>query len=288
MSGSASSAVNELGGSEKLRAEIAGIVGSRHEAAWIVEDALAGAQPAPIDAARDMARRRAAGEPLQHILGHWSFRTLDVIVDDRALVPRPETEMVAGVAIDEARRLTMAARPAVPLVIADLGTGSGVIACSLAAELGDSVTIHATDVSPDALALARENVRRNLEGSDRHRVRLGIGSWFDGLPAELAGAVALIVSNPPYLSASEWPLLPPVVRDHDPYGALVAGPDGTEAIFHLLDESARWLTPAGAIVLEIAPHQAHASLERACSLAFSASEVLDDLAGRPRVLVARR
>ncbi|MHB8244672.1 MAG: peptide chain release factor N(5)-glutamine methyltransferase [Acidimicrobiales bacterium] len=280
-----------------LLTELASAVGSEREARWILEEAhsrsLQSLQPLPGEPAGAerlalaMASRRAAGEPLQHVLGHWSFRHLEVKVDGRALVPRPETEIVAGIAIDETRRLLDEGRPSA--TIADLGTGTGVIACSLASELpaGRSLAIYATDASAEALTLAQENAA-TLDAASRDRLRFRLGSWFDALPREIAGRIDLIVSNPPYLAASEWEDLADVVRDYDPHGALVSGPTGMEAIEHLVEGAPAWLATHGILLLEIAPHESSASLELVAQAGFSDYEVRPDLAGRARVLVARR
>jgi release factor glutamine methyltransferase len=114
------------------------------------------------------------------------------------------------------------------------------------------------------------------------------GSWFDALPPDLAGQVRLVVSNPPYVSASEWEQLDPVVRDFEPFGALVPGPTGLEAIEVLLDGARRWLAPGGSLVVELAPGQAAHVSNRATELGYVDPEVLHDLAGRRRMLVTRR
>jgi release factor glutamine methyltransferase len=239
-----------------------------------------------------MVDRRIAGEPLQYVLGAWSFRGLDLMVDRRVLIPRPETEVVVEVALDEAVRLGLrrASRrrlalvePEPAAVVVDLGTGSGAIAIALEAELPD-VEVWATDVSDDALAVARAN----LAGCASSRVRLAAGSWFDALAPALRGELALVVSNPPYIAESEVGALPSVVADHEPRGALVSGPTGLEAIEHLLDESPAWLAERGAFVCEIAPHQQSAAVDRACAGGFAEAFVVDDLTGRARVLVARK
>lgn len=225
-----------------------------------------------------MAERRAAGEPLQYVLGHWSFRTLDLMVDRRVLIPRPETEVVVEVALAEVRRLGRAAP-----VCVDLGTGSGAIALSLAAEL-PGADVWATDASADAVAVARAN----LAGIGRpgRRVRIDEGSWFTPLPAALRGHVDLVVSNPPYIADGED--LPDEVVRWEPAGALFAGPAGTEAVAAILAEAPRWLAPDGVVVLEIAPHQAAAAATLAAGAGFTGVRVEPDLAGRDRALVARR
>lgn len=227
-----------------------------------------------------MVDRRSTGEPLQYVVGAWGFRGLDLFVDRRVLIPRPETEIVVEVAIREARRLELA--PSEPLVAVDLGTGSGAIALSLAVELGAEVW--ATDESADALAVARANVA-GTGGQAATRVRLVAGDWFGALPEELAGRVRLVVSNPPYVGAGED--LPPVVRDWEPEGALVAGPTGLEDIEAILADAPHWLARPGAVVIEMAPHQAEAAIVLAVRSGFDEVEVRPDLTGRPRALVAR-
>ena len=222
-----------------------------------------------------MLERRIGGEPLQYVLGSWGFRSLDVHVDRRVLIPRPETEVVVERALEVIDAL--GAR-----TIVDLGTGSGVIALSIAMER-TGVEVWATDVSSDALDVTRANLAGI--GRPAARVRVVQGEWFDALPAELSGAVDLIVSNPPYVAESDD--LPPEVSEWEPRDALISGPSGLESIEHILREAPGWLTPRGVVVLEIGETQGDRA--RALTRAnFSSSEVHSDLAGRPRVLVARR
>jgi release factor glutamine methyltransferase len=238
--------------------------------------------PAPrrgVAAVDAMVARRAAGEPLQYVLGRWGFRALDLLVDRRVLIPRPETEVVAELAIDELRRLGGGDRP---VAAADLGTGSGALALSLAAEVL-TAQVWGTDRSADALAVARAN----LAGLGRpgSRVRLAAGDWFAALPAELRGHLDLVVSNPPYVGEDE--ALPPEVVDWEPREALVAGPAGDEALLRILAEAPSWLARPGTVVLELAP--THAAPVAAAATAAGAAEVRvrPDLTGRERVLVAR-
>lgn len=229
----------------------------------------------------DMVERRAAGEPLQYVLGRWGFRTLDLLVDRRVLIPRPETEQVVQHALDEMRRLGKSH----PVAI-DLGTGSGAIAISLAVE-GRAAEVWATDRSPEALAVARAN----LTGAGTlvaNRVQIVEGSWYSPLPASLRGRVDLIVSNPPYIAESEVPDLPADVASWEPVGALVSGPTGMEDIEAVLAGAMSWLAADGVVVIEIAPHQADAATEAALGAGFATAEARPDLSGRPRALVARR
>lgn len=225
-----------------------------------------------------MVERRRRGEPLQYVLGVWSFRRLELVVDRRVLIPRPETEMVVEVALGELARLD-AARP----LVADLGTGSGAIAISMALEV-PAARVWGTDRSEQALAVARANLA-GMGGRVAPRVRLAAGDWFGALPRELRGRFDLIVSNPPYVGAEE--VLPPEVADWEPAGALVAGPTGLEAMAAILDGARAWLRRPGAVVIEIAPHQANRAVELADSAGFAEVDVHSDLAGRPRALVGR-
>jgi release factor glutamine methyltransferase len=227
----------------------------------------------------EMVERRRRGEPLQYVIGQWGFRTLDLHVDARVLIPRPETEVVAGLAIAEVEARAGSGRE---VVVADMGTGSGAIALSLAVEC-PRTRVYATDRSGKALAVARAN----LTGLGRAATRVSLheGSWFDALPPTLRSSLDVVVSNPPYIADDE--ALPSVVADWEPPDALRAGPNGTEDIESLLDEAPRWLRPDGVLVIELAPHQAAAMAERARALGYD-TVVSDDLTGRPRALVARR
>jgi len=250
--------------------------------------------PAPMRGTRElreMVRRRVAGEPLQYVLGGWGFRGLDLLVDPRVLIPRPETEFVVEVALEEATRAGLRrARRRLALVdsgptvvAADIGTGSGAIAIALAAELPDA-EVWASDVSEDALAVARANVA----GCAATRVRVADpGSWFDPLPGVLRGRLSLVVSNPPYVAEHELADLPDEVAAHEPYRALVSGPSGTEAIETLLERAPEWLAAGAAFVCEIAPRQAETMSAHARAIGYAEVRVRDDLTGRPRVLVAR-
>jgi release factor glutamine methyltransferase len=281
----------------------AGIGPAETEARFIVERAsgydagewleIADAAPAARSEQelRDMVRRRVAGEPLQYVLGGWEFRGLDLFVDHRVLIPRPETEYVVEVALGEAerqglrrsRRAVALVEPQAPAAVADIGTGSGAIALALEAELAD-VEVWATDVSEDALAVARANVA----GCAATRVRIAAaGEWFEPLPERLRGSLRLIVSNPPYVAEHEVAELPEVVAAHEPRGALVSGPSGTEAIESLLEGALQWLAPGASFVCEIAPHQANTMIDRARALGYHEVMVRNDLTGRARVLVAR-
>ncbi|MEJ7583873.1 MAG: peptide chain release factor N(5)-glutamine methyltransferase [Acidimicrobiales bacterium] len=227
-----------------------------------------------------MLARRLQGEPLQYVLGRWGFRGLDLVVDRRALIPRPETEQVVDHALAHLDRL-----PNGPdRVVVDLGTGSGAIALSIAAERAD-VTVWGTDRSAEALAVARANLT-GLGARAATRVRLAEGDWYRALPEELAGTVDLVVANPPYVADGED--LPPIVADWEPIEALVAGPTGLEATATIVAGAPSWLAPHGALVMEIGATQKPAAVTLAHRAGFTDVEVRPDLAGHDRALVARR
>jgi release factor glutamine methyltransferase len=275
----------------QLLASVEARLGSLPDARWVVERAsgwdtadllLHGHEMAPgraVAHADAMVARRERGEPLQYVLGRWSFRQLELLVDRRVLIPRPETEGVAGVAVAEAE----ASGRDRPLVV-DLGTGSGAIALTVAAEHRTS-EVWATDVSTDALAVARANLS-GLGTTAATRVRLAEGRWWEALPADLAGRIDVVVSNPPYVADHER--LPPGVSDWEPSLALRAGPTGLEALRVIIAGAPKWLAPAGSVVVEIAPHQADEVISVARNWGYSRIEILPDLVGRPRVLVAGR
>jgi release factor glutamine methyltransferase len=206
-------------------------------------------------------------------------------VDERALIPRPETEELVNVALRELARGAVAA----PLIV-DLGTGTGAIGLSLVSELltrGVAASLIAVDESSDALALARQNARKHRLDA----VSFVHSSWFDSLDESLRGRVDLIVANPPYIGEAEFVDLDPVLR-YEPRGALVAeDARGIHGFFDLdiiIREACGWLTPHGALICEHSDTHRRAVLELAHEVGFRSVEDLDDLAGRPRVLVARR
>ena len=221
-----------------------------------------------------LVARRAAREPLQHLVGHWPFLELELKVDRRALVPRPETE-----------ELALAARERLPrgraVLAADVGTGTGAVALALAAS-HPAARVLAIDVSADALALCREN-----------RDALGLADRVRPARADLLGAVApgagldVVVANLPYVAPEEWPELQPEVRDHDPRLALVAEDGGLALIRRLCAEAPARLAADGWLLLEMAPAQTSVVAAELAS-AWRDVAVLRDRFGRARIVVARR
>jgi release factor glutamine methyltransferase len=239
------------------------------------------APPRALPFARALVARRAKGEPLQYVIGRWGFRRLDLYVDRRVLIPRPETEVVVEAALGELRAL----RPRLdrPPLVVDLGTGSGAIALSMAREVRGA-EVWATDASSAALAVARANLA-GLGSEFASHVRLVEGMWFEALPGNLRGRVDLVVSNPPYVAAGE--ALPAEVADWEPHDALVAGPTGLEAIAEIVAAAPAWLARPGRLVVEIAPHQAASAVDVARSAGIADVDVRPDLQGRLRTLVGR-
>lgn len=258
----------------RLVAEAAGVADA--ELLLHLGDAATVRSVAHLDA---MVDRRVDGEPLQYVLGHWPFRSLDLMVDRRVLIPRPETEHVVTLALAELDR--MGAQDG-PTTVVDLGTGSGAIALAVATERVRTV-VWATDASADALDVARAN----LAGTGRAgaRVRLGRGDWYEALPHELRGNVDLVVSNPPYVA--EGVELPAEVAGWEPPDALFAGVDGTVDLRRIVVEAPAWLSPAGVLVCELSPEQGDTVAALAAEQ-FTQVELCEDLTGRVRAVVARR
>lgn len=229
--------------------------------------------------------RRRRREPLQHIVGSTVFRYLTLRVEPGVFVPRPETETVAQVAVDEAARLATEGRE--PLVV-DLCCGAGGIALSVDTEVPGSRVV-AVDASPEAVALTRHNCA--VAGPPAPiTMRIEQGDVRDpALLADLDGTVDVVVSNPPYIPPDAVPV-DPEVRDHDPDLALYGGGlDGLEVPRAVLEAAARLLVPGGLLVMEHAEVQDAAARAAAeATGAFEAVESRADLTGRPRMLVARR
>lgn len=275
-----------------LWAETTSLVGDRNQARWICEVASGcdGAefvdeldQPATermvhhLDA---MVARVRTGEPLQYVLGRWAFRRVELMVDARVLIPRPETELLV-----ERAMVAMADRPR-PLTVVDLGAGSGAIGLSLATELWhDGLRVWLTDASADALDVARANTAGI--GRAGAAVRTALGEWFGALPDEVRGTLDLVVSNPPYIAVDD-PHVEAIVRDWEPAVALFAGADGLDHVRVIVREAAQWLAPGGVLALEIGTGQgdAVAALMRAAGLVDVV--VSPDLAGHTRFVQSKR
>ncbi len=275
----------------ELWVETTKLVGDRARARWLCEvasgsvdgdeflarldEAATVRMVAHLDA---MTARLGTGEPLQYVLGEWSFRRITLAVDRRVLIPRPETELVADVA------LAKAAEVGPTRVVADLGTGSGAIGLSLAHELPlEGTTVWITDISLDALDVARANIAGL--GRAGVNVRVAHGSWFDALPDDLRFDV--IVSNPPYVAAGS-PDLEAIVGDWEPATALFAGADGLDDIRRIIVGAPERIRSGGWLVLEIGADQGDAVADLLLATGFQEVAVHPDLAGLDRIAVAQQ
>jgi release factor glutamine methyltransferase len=221
-----------------------------------------------------MVRRVLAGEPAQYVMGRWAFRHLDLMVDARVLIPRPETELL----VEHVLRF-VSTRPA-PHLIADLGTGSGAIGLSLLHELPiDSAEVWLTDVSTDALHVARANAAGI--GRPAARARFAEGSWCDALPVDLRGRFTVLASNPPYISPDDAEVQESV-RAHEPHVALFSGDDGLRDISAIAEQAPQWLEPGGMLIVEMGHLQADAVRDIFAGHGLHNIETHVDLAGKPR------
>jgi release factor glutamine methyltransferase len=256
-----------------LVAELADVVGAPHEARFIVDEVLGlglvlGYSDPPsgplgedaVAAARRMAARRAAGEPLQYVFGHWPFRTLDLLVDPRVLIPRPETELLVEVALSVRRGGR----------VVDVGTGSGAVALALKEERAD-LSVVGADLSSDALDVARANAE--ALGLDVEFVQADL---LEGVP----GPFDAVLANLPYVA--EGSAVPPEIELYEPSLALFGGPDGMDIIRRLLTMTDN----VPLVALEMGLGEAVAGLVSAAG--FPSVEILPDLAGHERVVVGRR
>ena len=219
-------------------------------------------------------RRRLSREPVQRILGYTYFRNLKLGIDEHALIPRPDTESVVGVALARIDERGGACR------VLDIGTGSGTIAVAIAQER-PGCEVHATDISEGALNIARSNA-----GSAGVRVHLHGVDMAQGLDP-LYGSIDVLVSNPPYITSAEIEGLAPEVRDWDPRGALDGGPDGLEFYRRIFKETPPLLTDGTDVVLEIGHDQDRSVLDLGQSYGFSSISTSTDLTGTPRVALLK-
>ncbi|MEM1334213.1 MAG: peptide chain release factor N(5)-glutamine methyltransferase [Actinomycetota bacterium] len=269
----------------ELLAETRALLGDARHTRWICERAAGASgdefrsmsdQPATVRQVAhldEMVARTQCGEPIAYVIGSWEFRRVELAVDRRVLIPRPETELLAGLAIDAASRRSPTR------VVADLGTGSGAIGLSLAVELPlAGTTVWMTDASRDALAVASAN----LAGIGRaaSNVRIGHGDWFDALPADIA--IDVVVANPPYVAIGS-PDLDASVSSWEPADALFGGEDGLGEIRRIVTGANGRLVPGGQLFLEHGHDQgpAVAALLRADGFVDVVTHA--DLAGLDRI-----
>ncbi|MBA3399575.1 MAG: peptide chain release factor N(5)-glutamine methyltransferase [Acidimicrobiia bacterium] len=269
-------------------------VEDRQVAHWMCEHA-SGRTSSELDASLDepshghaagqlasMVDRYADGEPLQYVLGAWGFRSLDLAVDGRALIPRPETELLVDVCL-ELLSDRLPTRDVDPLTIVDLGTGTGAIGLALASELPiDGVTVWLSDVSAEALALATAN----LSGIGRHARNVRVapaGSWFE--PFDAAAQFDLVVANPPYVPRRD-PALEPIVRKWEPHVALYGGADGLDHFRSIVAAAPARLRPGGRLVMEIGSGQGERVRALMLDAGLASPEVRLDLGGHERIALA--
>lgn len=228
---------------------------------------------------RDLVRRRAEGQPVAYLVGRREFYSLSFRVGPDVLIPRPDTEHLVIAALDLAKQVPGPR----DVTICDVGTGSGIIAIAIAKHL-PRARVTALDISPAALDVARQNA---ADHGVSPRIEFLSSDLLSALPPE--AQFDLVVSNPPYVSASEYEALDRGVRDFEPRQALLAGPNGTEVIARLAAQAQQHLPPGGRLLLEISP-QIHDAVQAllAAQSCWELEPTIKDLARLPRVVQARR
>lgn len=222
---------------------------------------------------RTLIERRAEGMPLQYVTGEMPFRHLVMHVEAGVFIPRPETESLVDAVLE---------RVSGPALMVDLCTGSGCVAVSIAYERPGAL-VHAVDASEVAVEAARRNA---LYADVAERVQVFHGDLFSPLSADLHGRVDAVVSNPPYIPSADIPDLPAEVLGFEPHLALDGGPDGLDTARRIWDEARRWLRPGGLLAMELDEGRVAAAADE-IGRTFTGVEVLRDLAGKDRIVVAR-
>lgn len=232
-----------------------------------------------LDAYRGFVRTFATGVPLQYVVGETEFMGLVLGVDSRALIPRPETELLVEAVEKRLRPSTGGALP-----VLELGTGSGAVSVALAVRRPD-LEVWTTERSPGAARLAAANATRH---GVQARVRVLVMDRFEALAPDLAGTMACVVSNPPYVTTAEMDALPAVVRDHEPHAALHGGADGLDFHRYLCHRGLEFLAPGGTLVVEIGAGQARDAAALFESAGLRDVAVLHDYAGLDRIVVGTK
>ncbi|MGC8480988.1 MAG: N5-glutamine methyltransferase family protein [Acidimicrobiales bacterium] len=231
---------------------------------------------------REIEQRARSGEPLQYLLGYWSFRELELHVDQRALIPRPETELIVDLVADA---LGGANAIGTTHLGVEVGVGTGAISLALASEIA-GVTMWGTEISPEALELARENASlvQFAPGSSAQFVR---GNVLAGLPDEIVLRAEFLVSNPPYLSDLLMKSASATVRDFEPTRALHGGADGLDVIRVILEEARQRMAVGSFVVIEYSSEQREEIMALARGHRFVDIVSVADLTGRDRFMFAR-
>ena len=247
--------------------------------------------PVEVNSFREFIKRRGQREPLQHIIGSTSFCGLELAVNRDVLIPRPETELLAERGWTFLNQLSTLRSSATedgstikpqPLTALDFGTGSGCLAIALASKC-PAAEVYAVEISPGALALARQNAARH---DLAERIRFLQGDGFAPVPEGLQ--FDLIISNPPYIPSSDIATLAPEVRDHDPRRALDGGADGLDYGRRLAAESPRFLKPLGRLMLEFGDGQAERLCQAFQEQKWIVEAIEEDYTHQPRIMVVRR
>ena len=268
-------------------------LGNAQEARWLCEHA-SGMDTAEFSAEQNqlvtvacakslhsMVRDRLSGVPLQYVMKRWAFRHLDVMIDERVLIPRPETEQVVQIALDIARKIISDSA----LRIVDLGTGSGVIGLSMAFELGaEAAHVWLTDASVDALDVARANMIGI--GRAAANVRIAHGGWWNALPQDVAGQIDIAICNPPYIAHASSEVAPDV-HMYEPHSALYAHDNGLADLRAVIEGASAWLKQSGWLVLEIGYQQGTDVLAMMTASGFVGAEIKQDFSGRDRIAVGQ-
>ncbi len=228
---------------------------------------------------RHLVKKRINRVPLQYLIGHQEFMSMDFLISEGVFIPRPETELVVEAVLERAN-------PSQPLIIMDIGTGSGIIAVSIAMNLPNAV-IYASDISQSALKLAKFNAKRHFVEDRVVFLKGSLYDAFEGLWIE--GKVDFIASNPPYVPEGEWDRLQPEVHDYEPPEAILAGEEGLDCYQEIIKGACQWLKPGGHLVLEMGEGQA-GPIKELISKERSLRGVVitKDLQDIERAIVARR
>jgi release factor glutamine methyltransferase len=237
--------------------------------------------PAEVEAFRELIRRRGQREPLQQIVGSTSFCGLDMILNRNVLVPRPETELLAEQGWIFLNERAQASQQ--PVSALDFATGSGCIAVALAAKCAGAAHVDAVDISPEALAIARQNAA--VHGATA-RIRFFQGDGMAVLPADTR--YTLIISNPPYIPTAEVASLQPEVRDYEPREALDGGEKGLDFFQQLAADAAPFLQAEGRLMLEFGDGQAEPIRGLLEQQNWIVERIINDYTQRPRILIARK